>query len=1026
MLDAEQINAVPVVGVGASAGGLETLTQMLQALPADTGIAFVFVQHLHPEHESMMAELLSRHTQMPVIEVEDALRIQPDHVYMIPPNKYLRLVGNDLFLDEPVKDRGMRMSINHFFRSLAQARGSAAVAVVLSGTGTDGTLGLREIKASGGVVIVQQPSSALYGGMPRSAVSTGIVDFVSPVEKIPEILTRIKNSPPFLKNKTPFELAAPDEFEAILRLLRAHTDYDFGGYKTGTLGRRVERRMSLLSIKTAGAYVRMLRQKPDEVQALFKDLLISVTSFFREKEAWDLLKDQVMAPLIAAKQPPESSIRLWVAGCATGEEAYSLVMLILEQLDEQKKSVDVQAFATDLDTEAIAVGRGGRYPSAANADVEPERLRRFFHEEGETVRANKLLRESIVFAVHNLISDPPFSNLDLISCRNLLIYLEQDVQASILEIFFYALRDGGYLFLGNSESVSSRSELFEPVSKRWRIFRKSESSSPRAVQLPKLSARTLEPPRSRLQLTAPSVGTWKSLGTAELGKRILLEELVEAAVLVDQRGKVLYQHGSLRDFLDFQEGPPAHDIASMALPGLGSQLRHLLKRAFAEGEPAVEKLQVRRGKERLGVGVTVRPVIDHRHTLEDEPQTLAAVRFEEISADFDRDRPSPDGAVEDRGLVQQLESELQATRADLGAAIADLETLSEEYQASHQESMSVNEELQSTNEELETSREELQSLNEELTTVNRQLEEKMRELERANDDLSNLLSSTAIATVFLDPSFRIRRFTPAAGELLRMISSDRGRPISDLAPHLEDPGVLDEATRVLSRLTTEEREVSDGQGRWYLRRIVPYRTSENKIEGVAITYFDVTELKTAGDQLRRRERQQAAIAQLSRAALRGEPLEELFEQAVSQVSEQLDAEMCKVLDLQEGGLGLLMRAGVGWKEGLVGTAVVPSGIDSQAGYTLQARKAVLVEDLENETRFYGPDLLIEHGVVSGISIIIGPAETPWGVLGAHSKHKKSFSIHDVSFVESVANILGEALSRTSETQDDLRGAALAP
>lgn len=1010
-----------VVGVGASAGGLDVYRRLLNVLPSNTGLAYVLVQHLDPNHESLMAELLSKYSAMPVIQVKGPTPIEPNKIYMIPPNKFIRVEENTLVLDEPVKERGMRLPIDYFFRSLAEVRKERSVCIVLSGTGTDGTQGLKEVKGAGGMTIAQSPESAEYAGMPRSACSSGLVDFSAPIEEIPELLVRYAEHPYALAGHETARLyeASPDHFRSILNLLHAHTNYDFRSYKKGTLNRRIQRRMGLLHVESLADYLALVRNDPPELHALFKDLLIGVTRFFRETDAWETLESEVLEPLIAKKRDYEP-VRIWVPGCSTGEEAYSIAMLIYEQFERQKRNLQLQLFGTDLDDESINIARQGTYPASITADIDPRRFKRFFVVAGEQFRVSKRLRESCVFATQNLISDPPFSNLDLISCRNLLIYLEPEVQRKLTELFHFALAKEGHLFLGSSESVTKGKSFFEPLSKHHRIYVKKarrRGSDPSFPVVPAGQSSGAAPQSEPLVEETARV----PFGTVEFARKTLLDRFAPPSVLIDGDHEIRYFHGRLRDYLQVPSGEPTRDLLSMAAEGLAGKIRGLIRQATSENKAASAVApRVKRNEETIAVRVTVEPIETARErrlllvSFLDEPteRSKPSRKGKGTSGKQDESPTSSSPDEEDSPSARrQLEYELQATREDLQSTIEELETSNEELKASNEEVMSMNEELQSTNEELETSREELQSLNEELSTVNSQLEEKIYELENTNNDLSNLLSSTEIATIFLDTDFRIRRFTPACTELLHIIPSDIGRPISDLSPRVNDADLLDDAQLVLEKLSPLEKEVSNGDDRSFVRRILPYRTSENKIEGVVVTFTDVSQMQAARRQVEVRERQQATVARLGARALSAKSLSKLLQFATRALAETLEVELAKVLKLTSDRSGLFLQAGVGWDDGLVGEATISAGLESQGGYTLQASSPVVVKDLRKEKRFQGPPLLTKHGVVSGMSVIIGRAKAPWGVLGVHSTEEREFTIDDVNFLQAVAHVLSESITR---------------
>jgi two-component system CheB/CheR fusion protein len=839
-----------VVGVGASAGGLDAFQQLLVDMPGDTGMAFVLIQHLAPMHESLTAELLDRHTAMPVVQVVDEMRVEPNHVYVIPPNRYLTISGQTLHLTEPIQRRGMRVPIDFFFRSLAEEQHERAIAIVLSGTGTDGTLGVREIKAAGGMVMVQAPETTQFDGMLRSAVGTGVVDYVLPIEKMPDVLTRYVQHWYVNGTGAPAAVAekAPDDLNTIVGLLRARIKYDFSCYKKGTLTRRIQRRMGLSHIEDMGEYVELLRQEDEEISALYKDLLIGVTNFFREPQSWQALQKHVVAPLVD-EHDDNSAIRVWVPGCATGEEAYSMAMLLSEQLQAADKSCAIQLFASDIDQDALAFARAGIYPETVAADVTPERLRHFFIKGEHTHRINKEIREAMVFAQQNLIGDPPFSKLDLISCRNLLIYLEPKAQQKILALFHFALRPGGYLFLGGSETIGQQHDLSQTISRKWRIYRRIGPTRLDKIGFP---VEATDASQLASEMT-PETDAPRPRGITALAQQLVLKRFAPACALINRKAEVLYLSGPIDQYLQLPTGEPAPDVMAMARDGLRTKLRSAVHRAIRHQQPVnMAGLRVKRERQYFPVRLTVEPLQQPR-----QAEGLLLISFEETDVDLptepgaapepDSTEPSVPTAVESlpasdhEAVVHQLEDELRTTREDLQSTVEELETSNEEFKAANEEVTSINEELQSTNEELETSKEELQSLNEELQTVNSQLEQKVAEVESTNNDLSNLLASTDIATVFLDRRFCIKRFTPVTTRLFRVVETDVGRPISDFAQNFHDAALLTDAQHVLEDLATVEKQVQSEDGRSYIRRIMPYRTEDNRIDGVLIAFVDITD-----------------------------------------------------------------------------------------------------------------------------------------------------------------------------------------
>ncbi len=758
------------------------------------------------------------------------------------------------------------MPIDFFFRSLADEQQQRAIGVILTGAGCGRSAGAREIKAAGGMVIAQRPDTAQYDSMPSSAIDTGVVDHVLAIDKMPDVLIRyVQHWYVIGGNMTEEEagsVAPPNHLQTILSLLRARVKYDFSGYKKGTLSRRIQRRMGLNHIVDMERYVEKLRDDPNEVTALHKDLLISVTNFFREPEAWQEFANLVIDPLVKS-QREDVPIRAWSPGCATGEEAYSLAMLLLERLQSSGKSCGIHIFASDIDQDALSFARAGVYPESIASEVSPERLQRFFTRGEHTYRIHKEIRESIVFAQQNLVSDPPFSKLDLITCRNLMIYLEPELQKKALAMFHFALREGGYLMLGNAETINQQGDLFQAVSRKWRIYRRVGPARAQDLDLPLLHAAA-----SPLMPQLIVRGGPRRIGPiSALAQTAILRRYAPACAIVNRDLEVLYLHGTVDDYLlQLPAGELATDLISMSRPGLRTKLRSAINQALANNKPVVvEDVRIKRGDKYFSVRMSVEPLRELN-----EADGVLLVAFDEASTDKrvrivyvepkDTQRTDRAETADDfESVIRQLEEELRGTREDLQTTIEELETSNEEFKASNEEVTSVNEELQSTNEELETSKEELQSVNEELHTVNHQLEQKVLELEAMTDDLSNLLKSTEIATIFLDRQFCLRLFTPAAKRMLRVIDTDVGRPMADFAQKFTDLQLLGDAKLVLEKLTPIEEEVQTHDGQWYLRRIAPYRTEDDRINGVVITFVDIhqrklheSDLKELAEKLERR------------------------------------------------------------------------------------------------------------------------------------------------------------------------------
>ena len=828
-----------VVGIGASAGGLEALYKLFDALPPDPGMAFVLIQHLDPTHNSMMVGLLSGHTAMQVLEAEDGMPVQRDRVHIIPPGAYLSIDDGVLRLTNPRERHGARMPFDFFLRSLAADCGPRAVCAVLSGTGADGSGGLTAIRDKGGFVIVQDPEDAAHGGMPRSAIMTGAADLVLPVAEVAAALiersrksSRVAHSPPDRAKPAP-DGAADTPIAAIIALLRTHTAHDFALYKEGTLLRQIQRRMAMASIKDIGLYLTTIRDNPDEIGRLAKDMLINVTEFFRDKRTFEILGATIVPDLIR-RQRLDTPIRIWDAGCSTGEETYSIAMLFLEEIASAKRNVKLQVFASDVDDDALAIARNGQYPEAIEKNVSPERLERFFIKEGRDYRVTRELRETVVFTTQDLLADAPFSRLDFVSCRNVLIYLRPEVQEKVLSLFHFALREDGILVLGASETVGAFSDRFEPISKRLRIFRHLGRSRPGEVVFPIAPSdggRTTLPSSRRPEPAALRTRI------GDLARQALLDAYAPASVLVNARHEGLYYFGPIDRYLKVAMGEASRDLFAMARDGLRTKLRAAIRQAGRqEALAAVEGAQVDRGGNVVGVSISVLPVPN-------EGEGYLLVSFS--------DEPEPlKGGSDEREIIDppraaQLEQELDATREELESAIHELETTNDELTATNEEAMSVNEELQSTNEELETSKEELQSLNEELTALNTQLSETIEHQRATANDLRNTMNSSEIAMLFLDANLEIRLFTPAARTMFSVIASDIGRRLTDLARRINDPRLLADAAAVLAGNTAPHREVEADSGAWYTRRILPYRTHDERVAGVVVTFTDITERKVA-------------------------------------------------------------------------------------------------------------------------------------------------------------------------------------
>jgi two-component system CheB/CheR fusion protein len=808
-------------------------------------LAIILIQHLDPSHESMLVDLLGGHAPLHVQQATEGMAIKPDNLYIIPPGTYLAVSNGVLHLTKPQARHGARLPFDFLLNSLAEAYGDRAVGVVLSGTGADGTLGLQAIKRHGGYVIAQDPDEAGFDGMPRSAIMTGVVDQILPAAKIPQAIidhgNRLKD-PEAGSESAPASAAYP--LPEIIELLRSRTAHDFTLYKPGTLQRRIERRMAMAGIERQDArrYLNLLHDDADELELLTKDLLINVTSFFRDPAVFSFLAEKVI-PELVLRQPLDQPLRIWVAGCSTGEETYSLAMLFQEEIAAQNRHLKLQLFASDVDSDAVAKARDGVYPETIETDVSPGRLARFFSKEGDAYRISSDLRALVVFTTQDVLADPPFSRLDMVSCRNLLIYLKPEAQAKVISLFHFALRQGGIMLLGSSETAGNIDGRFDVVSKTARVYR--HVGRARLGEFGPLLGGKDNP-----QITgrsSPDPTPLRQASLADLCRRLVVETYAPAAVLINRQHECLYSLGPTDRYLRVAPGQPSHDLLVMARQGLRIKLRSAIQQAGQQSTRIVVpggRLNDR--PDQGSFSIAVQPV---QHDGED----LMLICFFDDPKQPGRLDRSPEAT--DAPRVQELERELEATRIELEGAIHNLEISNEEQKAVNEEALSVNEEFQSTNEELLTSKEELQSLNEELTALNSQLQETLEQQRTTSNDLQNVLYSTDVATIFLDRDLNIRFFTPATKLLFNVIPSDIGRPLADLRSLAVDTTLLGDAQKVLQDLSPVQHEISTPDGAFYLRKVLPYRVKEGGVEGVVITFADVTEMRHAADAMNVAKRQ---------------------------------------------------------------------------------------------------------------------------------------------------------------------------
>ncbi|ABM04270.1 fused CheR-type MCP methyltransferase and PAS sensor protein [Psychromonas ingrahamii 37] len=857
-----------VVGIGASAGGLAAFEDFFSGMPKElkTGFAFVLVQHLAPDHKSMLTEIIQRYTSMQVFEVTDGMKVQPNCTYIIPPKYDMAFAKGELHLSEPIKPRGQRFTIDFFFKSLAKDQLEHAIGIILSGTGSDGTLGIKAIRDSDGMVMVQQPDTAEYDGMPRSAIATGLVDYelapsLMPAELIDYVCHNFSKA--LSEN---IELQEPDNaLDQIFMLLLDKSGHDFSEYKSSSIIRRIERRMAVHNLSSLNDYVSCLQTIPSEANALFNDLLIGVTRFFRDLPAFKILEEQII-PKLLAEAADTDFIRIWVPGCSSGEEAYSIAIILKEKMKLLKQRVNVQIFATDISSKAIAAARYGHYPVSINEDLSQTRVKNFFNfdTESQQFRIHKEIRDMVVFSEHDVILDPPFSKLDLISCRNVLIYMDISLQKKILSLFHYALKSDGILFLGSSENVTGYTTLFSVLDSKTKLYRKKDYlryQQPLAFGCSKLLALTdkeYKAMRAPLHTPAP-VRKIRSL--REITEQAILQHLPLSGALINDLGDILYLHGRTGQYLEPVSGDAsAYNILKMARRGLQFDLTMALSKVRKKPDTVHHSaLQVKNNEHYLGVDLTLLAVTATPDIPSTTPVFLVLFepcqptpasqdhKAESITTTTDL---SADNA-EQNNEIRRLKQQLRIKDEYLQSINESLEASNQELKSSNEEMQSINEELQSSNEELETSKEELQSTNEELNTVNSELQDKLLDLYRLNNDMNNLLSGTGIATIFVDLNLKIMRFTPAATKIINFIASDIGRPITDIHSNLiNDTELITDVRQVLNTLIPKSREVETKLGHWYTMQLLAYRTIDNAIEGCVITFSDITEIRHERELIR--------------------------------------------------------------------------------------------------------------------------------------------------------------------------------
>jgi two-component system CheB/CheR fusion protein len=834
-------NKFPIVAIGASAGGFNAVKKFLTNMPSDTGMAFVLVQHLDPTHESTMVDLMSRYTSLKVVQVQDGMKVESDHLYIIPPNRDMGMMNGTLQLIEPKEPHGLRLPINFFLNNLAEDQKENSIAIIFSGFGSDGSIGLKAIKAVEGMIMAQDPETAESDSMPLSAIETGLVDYILPPEEMPEkLISYVKSSYRTIKkNLTPKE-ENERALQKIFMLIRNRTGHDFSYYKENTIYRRIGRRINVHQIENIPLYLHYLQENPHEIDILFKELLINVTNFFRDEDAFESLKNKLRS-LINEKSDVDN-LRVWVPGCSSGEEAYSLSIIIHELLEESDKNIVVQIFGTDIDVDAINMARSGTYPITIAADVGPERLRKYFTKKDHVYVIKNEIREMMVFAPHDVIKDPPFTKLDILSCRNLLIYLNVEAQMKALSNFNYALQNNGVLFLGPSENVGEFLDAFTAVDKKWKIFRSLKSTEfvrryvevhpiPTSIPLSHLS-------NLDVGFNLKGTETESQINIMNLIEKELFNIYIPPSAIITDFGEILYIHGRLGRYLEPAPGKAKLNIIDMAREGLEFELNSAIQNAISKkSEVLIEGLRVKTNGGHIFINLNVKPLKI------ESTQGLLIVSFEDVKLQKEakKGKIKLDMVTKGDEKIRELENDLKLTKERLNVTIEEMKSSNEELRSANEELQSMNEESQSTNEELETSKEELQSINEELVTVNNELQMKIDELTRAKDDMNNLFNSTEIAIIFLDNDLNIRIFTKEATSIIKMRKSDVGRPISDIVSNLKYDKLMDDIQQVIERVTYKEIEMETERGSWLMTRIMPYKTSKNVIDGVIITFTDISQ-----------------------------------------------------------------------------------------------------------------------------------------------------------------------------------------
>ncbi len=971
-------------------------------------MAFIVVLHLSPNKESRLTEILQRETSLDIQQVQEKTLIESDHIYVIPPDKLLSVENDHLALSDPEKEHGVD-SIDLLFRTLARKKQKHSAGIILSGAGSDGVTGMKIIKREGGITIAQDPDEAEHSSMPKSAIQSGAVDKVLPVEEIVKELLRYRDTLNDVQvSEKAGELLDTGEAKKILseifKKIRNRNQQDFSNYRQSTVLRRIDRRMRVSRVKTLSEYLDYIDENPEEIDKLHEDLLISVTHFFRDSEAFKAFEKKVIPKLFEDKKSDEQ-IRIWVPGCATGEEAYSVAILAEEYASTLDERPEIQIFATDVDKKALNKARSGQYPKSIKNDITQDRINRFFKEIDEAYVVKEKLREKVLFASHDLLRNPPFSRIDLITCRNLLIYINSDLQSEVFNLFHYALRNSGWLFLGKSDARLGIENLFAPVSKKNRIYRQKNSSSSRTT-LPDLPLLFKSSPISRYQNSNKN----RQTNLEKLHWSMLVRHYAPQSTLITDDYDVVHSTDGIDRYLKYSGGEPSNNILDMVKPEIRQNLRSLLfQLKNEESRPPLKKDRISYDDDSKKIELSVR-----RFSNKDFPEGLIQVIFKEISEQEEKaesgskvsERDTPEKKDD---IIASLEKELEYTKEQLQLSIEEYETSNEELRASNEELQSMNEELQSTAEELETSQEELQSVNEELKTTNEQLENKIEELSRAHSDLENLMEATEVGIIFVDRDLCIKRFTTAATDIFSLIESDKGRPLKHISDSLEYEGLQDDIENVLNNIDKTKRVVKTNDDRWYIMRLEPYLSSEDKIDGVVVSFTEFTELREARKTIKEQSFQES-LATLGVYALEQEDLKLIVHRAIQQTCAQLNLTCATIfrLTMELNTLKIYEQAGC---ESRDLELEISDEEEWDLGYTLKRYKPVTVLDYKHEERFKISPFFEDIDATSSVMITIRGTTRLFGIFALYSKKKRPFSQHELNFIQVVANILGRSIEQ---------------